>query len=180
MTSLRIIATCLLTCLPSLATAGTTEQGPPDIPLGSVAFFGLHFIDTSTEGAVNGTRADQIARTGMARDFVAENLTAQGFSLVDLAPVQATLDRTANPAHCNGCEVRMARELGADYALVGEVQKVSNLIISMNLVLRDARTGQPVRAAAVDIRGNTDDSWRRGLSYLLRNRIFHDTTGGKK
>ncbi|MFB2595783.1 DUF3280 domain-containing protein [Paracoccus sp. p4-l81] len=163
-----------------LTPAGAKPVGAPDFPTGSVAFFGLHFIDTSTEGAVNGARPDQAQRLDMARDFVAEQFSSAGFEMLDLAPVQATLDRTANPAHCNGCEVKMARELGADYALVGEVQKVSNLILSMNLVLRDAETGQAIRAAAVDIRGNTDDSWRRGISYLLRNRIFHDTTGGRK
>jgi hypothetical protein len=28
----------------------------------------------------------------------------------------------------------------------------------------------------VDIRGDTDESWRRGLSYLLRNRILDEQT----
>jgi hypothetical protein len=28
-----------------------------------------------------------------------------------------------------------------------------------------------VAAGSVDIRGNTDESWSRGLSYLLRNRL---------
>jgi hypothetical protein len=66
----------------------------------------------------------------------------------------------------------MAQRLGADYAVVSEVQKVSNLILTMNVVVRDAETGAQVRARAVDIRGNTDDTWQRGMRYLLRNGIF--------
>ena len=53
----------------------------------------------------------------------------------------------------------MAAKLGARYAVTSEVQKVSNLILSMNVVIRDAATGDAVRAYAVEIRGNTDESW---------------------
>ena len=42
-------------------------------------------------------------------------------------------------------------EMGARYAISGEVQKVSNLILSVNLHVRDAATGATVRAGAVDI-----------------------------
>jgi hypothetical protein len=31
--------------------------------------------------------------------------------------------------------------------------------------------GQVIEAGSVDIRGNTDESWSRGLSYLLRDRL---------
>ena len=164
----------------SLCLTGPAGAAPLEVTPAPTAFFGLHFIDTSTEGAVNGIRPDQTARTEMAAGFVAAGFAEQGLTLVDLAPVQAELDRVTNPADCNGCAARLARRLGATYALTGEVQKVSNLILSMNLVLSDAASGRVLRAAAVDIRGNTDESWQRGLSYLMRNRIFHDTTGGRK
>jgi hypothetical protein len=100
---------------------------------GSVAFFGLHFSDTSVEGSINGVRSDETARTAMAADLVAEDLTARGFTLVPTDPVAADLAKVSNPAHCNGCDLAMAKTLGADYALTGEVQKVSNLILNINL-----------------------------------------------
>ena len=140
----------------------------------AAAFFGVTFLDTSQEGALNGPRADESARVGMVEDLLAGTLVERGLRLVDLAPVQNELDRTANPADCYGCDVRMARQLGADYAVVSEIQKVSNLILSMNVVVRDAATGEQVRGQAVDIRGNTDVSWLRGMSYLLRNGIFRE------
>ncbi len=56
----------------------------------------------------------------------------------------------------------------------GWVQKVSNLILNINLVIEDAQTGKVLRADSVDIRSNTDNSWSRGLRFLLNERLFRD------
>ncbi len=152
-----------------LTAAATPVTGAPPDP-GHAVWFGLHFIDTSTEGAINGVRADETARIAMIEDFIAEDLTARGFTLTDPPADQVAAIR--NPAKSNGMDSRIAAGMGADYAISGEVQKVSNLILSLNLYIREAGTGRTLRAGAVDIRGNTDDSFRRGYRYLLKNIIF--------
>lgn len=162
-----LIAALVLAAWPGLASAEVPKPG-------RLAFFGVHFIDTSTEGAINGVRADETARVLMAATLVADDMTVRGYVLVPTDAVADKLARVSNPARCNGCDVAMAKELGADYALAVEVQKVSNLILNLNLVLRDAHTGKMVRAGSVDIRGNTDESWQRGFRYLLKNIIFRD------
>lgn len=138
----------------------------------TAAFFGVTFLDTSTEGSINGVRADETARVALIEDYITRALEAEGLTVLDLAPVQEELDRTANPAKCNGCDLRMAERLGADYTVVSEVQKVSNLILSMNLYIKDTATGRQLRGQAVDIRGNTDDSWTRGIRYILKRNVF--------
>ena len=143
----------ILVLLLALSLGVVTARAAELTPGAKIAYFGIHFIDTSTEGAINGARDDEAARLEMLRDYVAQDLRDRGFELVDLAPVAEQLDRIVNPADCNYCDVYMARDLGADYSLVGEVQKVSNLILSMNLVVRDAAEGQHVRGLSVDIRG---------------------------
>ncbi len=65
----------------------------------------------------------------------------------------------------------MGRALQADYVLVGEVQKVSNLIIAMNLVIRETNSGHMVRGLSVDVRSNTDRSWGWGMRFIL-SRLF--------
>ena len=50
------------------------------------------------------------------------------------------------------------------------VQKVSNLILNMNLYLADPATEKLTFLKSVDIRGNTDKSWSRSLRYLLDTR----------
>lgn len=166
---MNLRALALLTALalaPAAAAAEDPWQGK------QAAFFGITFIDTSTEGELRGVRADEVARVEMAEAYLTEALRGRGLDLVDLAPVQEELDRTRNPARCNGCELRMAQQLGADYAVVSEVQKVSNLILSMNVYVRDTETGRNLRGQAVDIRSNTDEAWLRGLRYILERNIF--------
>ncbi len=152
--------------------AGAAGYGDPLRPAARVAFFGITFIDTSTEGAYDGERPDQTARIGLLEAAVRDRFVAEGFELLANLPVAEDLAGTVNPADCNGCEVRMAAKLGADYVLVGEVQKVSNLILSMNLVMREVESGAMIRGQSVDIRSNTDDSWLRGLNYILKYNFF--------
>lgn len=159
----------LLLAAPPAAWAGF---GDPLKGGASVAFLGLGFIDTSTEGAYNGVREDETLRRRMLEDAVRARFAEEGFELLPLDPVAAELAATKNPADCSGCEVRFGQALGADYVLVGEIQKVSNLILSMNLVMREVASGEMVRGLSVDIRGNTDDSWRRGMNYILKNHYF--------
>ena len=156
-----------------LSASAATAQGLVPLREGSrVAFLGITFIDTSTEGAYNPVRSDETARLALVRDYVEARFTEDGFVLIDLAPISTDLAAVTNPADCYGCETRLAARLNADYVLVGEVQKVSNLILSMNLVLRAVPSGEVVRARAVDIRSNTDDSWLRGMRYIFKTHIF--------
>ena len=141
-----------------------------------VAFFGITLLDSSLQTAELGQDPAELARITMLEELVAERFAQGGYELLDLDPVADDLDRIVNPAKCYGCDTRMAVRLGADYALVGEVQKVSNLILSMNLQLRDVESGQTVKGRVVDIRSNTDESWRRGMDYILRTGIFREET----
>lgn len=156
-----------------LSASAATAQGLVPLRDGAnIAFLGVTFIDTSTEGAYNPVRADETARLALVQDYVQTRFSESGFVLLDLSPIAADLEGISNPADCYGCETRLASRLDAEYVLVGEVQKVSNLILSMNLVLRAVPSGEVVRARAVDIRSNTDDSWLRGMRYIFKTHIF--------
>ena len=41
-----------------------------------------------------------------------------------------------------------------------------------DVALVGADVGDLVGGGSADIRGNTDESWQRGVSYILRNRIL--------
>ena len=154
----------------AVSTAAMAADSLP--PTDRVAFFGITFLDTSTEGAYFGEKSEERARIGLLEETVREWFLAEGFGFMDLEPVAVELDRIVNPAKCYGCDLRMGEKLGAEYILVGEVQKVSNLILSMNLVMRSVETGRMVRGQSVEIRSNTDDSWLRGIRYILKNNFF--------
>lgn len=140
------------------------------------AVFDFELIDTSLEGEMSGERADEQQRLKMISDQLRRQLGESGrYVVVDEAPAADAVADAGYLHGCNGCEAGIARSLGAEVAITGTVQKVSNLILNINIYLRDANSGKRLRAMSVDIRGNTDKSWSRGLSYLVRNRLLNES-----
>jgi hypothetical protein len=159
------LAPILLSLLAAAAPAAAAE--PPR----RAAFFGVHFVDTSDGGDL----ADEMARVAMVEGRLREALEGSGrYAFVDVAPVAKKAGLYENIAQCNGCDARLAEELGADVALTAEVQKTSNLILHMTVYLREAGTGTLVGGGSADIRGNTDETWMRAVDYILKNRVLKD------
>lgn len=107
-------------------------------------------------------------RREMISERLRGHLAGSGFEVVDVTPVAGKV-AAANLQACGNCADDFARELGADYAFTGFVYKVSELVLSMSVLVHDAATSRPVAGATVDLRGNTDESWRRAIDYLYRN-----------
>ena len=133
------------------------------------AVFDFEIIRSNVIAGVPEDREAEAKRLAMIGARLREKLSASGqFELVDIAPV-ADKAAASNLRSCGGCADDFARELGAAYAFTGTVQKVSELILNINVYVHDAATSQPLAAASVDLRGNTDESWRRGIDYLYKN-----------
>ena len=121
---------------------------------------------------------EQEARLAMVSQRLREALIKEElYNVIDSAPV-AQLIRTEAARQsllgCNGCEVDIARKAGADRILLAWVQKVSNLILNINIEVRDAETGKVVLAKSVDLRGNTDKSWQRGIDFMVRDMVENE------
>lgn len=110
----------------------------------------------------------QDRRRAMITARLRDHLAKSGFDVVDTQPLAAKA-AAANLQACGNCADDFARELGAEYAFTGVVYKVSELILSMSVFVHEAATSRPVAGATVDLRGNTDESWRRAIDYLYRN-----------
>jgi hypothetical protein len=137
----------------------------------TVAIFDFEWIDTSLEGATYGLRSDEQERLRRSTDQLRQRLVESGrFSLVDTTPIAGEA-RASNLQNCGGCDIRLAKRVNAELAITGTVQKVSNLILNMNIYVRDASSGATIAAMSADMRGNTDESWSRTLDWLVRNRL---------
>jgi hypothetical protein len=142
--------------------------GAPTAAAERIVLFDFELINTSLEP----TRPDEEARLAMISSLLRSEFGSRDdFEVVDAAPLAAEVEGIYLRG-CNGCELKLARRLGAQLAGIGWVQKVSNLILNINLQVRDVTSGRLIHAGTVDIRGNTDESWRRGVHYLLERRIF--------
>ena len=136
----------------------------------TVAFFGFQLINTSLQP----TSPVEDQRIEMLDQLLRERLdNSGGFKIVPIPPeLQQKIAAGPEISGCNGCERGYAKTIGADWAAWGTVQKVSNLILNINLYIEDAATGKMEFVKSVDIRGNTDESWRHGLDYMLRHYLF--------
>ena len=156
----------------TLAIATPVRADPPKL-----AVFDFELMDTSLQGELDGPRADERDRLMRVSDQVRKELAESGkFQLLEISKVNAAA-HGSNLQACGGCDVQYAQQLGADLAMTGVVQKVSNLILNINIYLRDVHTGALVTSMSVDLRGNTDESWSRATSYLLRNRLLAPNYG---
>ena len=153
-------ALCLAATLLWLAASASAAQ--------RVALLPFELINTG----MLPIQAEETARLERAEALTRERLAQAGLELADLQPLAGEIATVRSFKDCNGCDVRLARQADAQLVAVGWVQKVSNLILNINLYLRDAVTGDVLVLGSVDIRGNTDESWRRGTEYLLKHRIL--------
>jgi Protein of unknown function (DUF2380) len=148
-----------------IATAAVAKEPP------RVAVFDFSLINTS--GAAD--TPEELGRLARLNTQLQNGLSANGrYVVLGVAPVRDQLANVQSIRGCNGCELDLTKQLGAQIAAYGWVQKVSNLILNINVVIEDANTGKVLKADSVDIRGDTDDSWTRGLRYLLNERLFRD------
>ena len=167
---MRARVALLLSVLASLVPLHAAE------PL-KLAVFDFEMIDTSLPGQFYGPRADEHDRLLRVGDLVRKELGKSGkFEIVDIAPVNAAAHQS-NLQACGGCDLKLAQQLDADLDITGVVQKVSNLILNINVYLRDVHTGRLVTAVNADMRGNTDESWSRATRYLIRERLLAPNYG---
>ncbi|MBR0830334.1 DUF3280 domain-containing protein [Bradyrhizobium manausense] len=164
MRALLLIASLLL--MSSVASAE-----PPKLVV-----FDFELIDTSLPGEFYGSKPELVRLDRISEQLRQELAQSGKFRMLDIAPVRDAA-RHANLQACGGCDLKLAGQLGADLEITGVVQKVSNLIINLNIYLRDVHTGNMVTVASADMRGNTDESWTRTMSYLIRNRILAPNYG---
>jgi hypothetical protein len=178
MTGVRLRALLLLCC--ALAAAWPCASGAADEGA-RVTIVVLDFDLLDDQQALSPATVEY-ARLANIREQLQQALVANRlYRVVDVAPASALIDAYRSRMQlraCNGCELDIARALRADRVLVGWVQKVSNLILNINVRIEDVATGEVLLLQSVDLRGNTDETWRRGMSYLVR-RIAEKDAGSR-
>jgi hypothetical protein len=135
----------------------------------------FEIIDTSGEPVDQ--RADHARRLIDVREAIAKGLAGLGtYEIADRAPIQGEIDRILKQTYfrtCNGCEISLAREVGADLVMTGVVNKVSTLILSMAVSIARASSGELLYHQGFDFRGDNDKSWARAAKFFTE-RIARD------
>lgn len=137
----------------------------------SIAITDCTLIDDNASYNDAATTQQDAARVHMISDELRAQLRDRSlYRVADNASASALigqLSASQNLNACNGCELDIGRKLGTERVGVCWVQKISNLIININLRIEDVASGKTLFQRSVDIRGNTDLSWRRGVKALV-------------
>jgi hypothetical protein len=132
------------------------------------AVFPFVFDDTSLEPP----QPAELARLQKIDSQLRQLLAQSGrYALVSIAPVAKQANAQGLDS-CQSCALSLARELKAQVVVIGWVQKVSNLILNIDTVIRAVPSGKLIAAGSVSIRGNTDQSWSRGLKSLVADQLL--------
>ena len=94
------------------------------------------------------------------------------YAIVSTEPEKDDVARSADLRTCGGCAIDFARKLGADVAITGEIQKVSNLILNINVYIKGVHDDKPEQSFSVDIRGDNDESFEHGIRYIVKHNIL--------
>jgi hypothetical protein len=119
------------------------------------------------------TKAEQARLGSIASLFKAKLEASSRYKFVSI-PADPAAKMAAGPAigACGGCEFDYGKELGADTVAWIVVQKVSDLILNINVYMGDVAARKLTFVHSVDIRGDTDESWSRGITYLVKNYLL--------
>ena len=163
-----------LRALAGLAAMGLLGRVPAfaaDAELPTLAVLGFELVDDQADSA----RAAQLAgRLAAIKQQLERGLAGRGlYRVVDSAAaiglIEAERERHQFLYRCNACLAEIGQSLGTRLVAVGWVQRVSELILNINVLVLDSHTGAEVLSKSVDLRGNTDETWTRGVNFMLRD-----------
>ena len=147
--------------------APTRATAPP-----TLAFLGTHFQNDNA-GLEPTTTSEEVRLVRTGAEFTQLLAGSGRFKIVPTTEdIEKKIAAGQQVGECSGCEIDYGRALGADLVAWMRVQKVSNLILNMNVYIADVRSGRMLLTKSVDLRGNTDDSWSRSLRYLVKNSVL--------
>jgi hypothetical protein len=164
----RVVGRCLIAAAMTGALFAAVAQENPK----TIALMQFELVDDTGDRASDDAQKIRLAMISQQlRDAFTENRLYTVVKNAPAAELIADLDKRYALHDCNGCDVDIGRALNADRILTAWVQKVSNLILNINIQIRDVKTGLIVLNKSVDIRGNTDESWSRGIRYMVRSMV---------
>ncbi|WP_051661123.1 DUF3280 domain-containing protein [Bosea sp. 117] len=160
-----VIGLALLSASPALRAA---ESVPTKI-----AVFDFELNDRSAGGGVIAEDANDRTNLKAASELARKMLEASGrYSTVDTAAAVAGIASAGGVRACNGCDSALARDLGADQSMVGLITRVNRTEYTMQIMVRDARTGAVVSNAFTGLRMGANYAWPRGVKWLMDNRLL--------
>ncbi|MCU7930791.1 MAG: DUF3280 domain-containing protein [Candidatus Thiodiazotropha sp. (ex Codakia rugifera)] len=156
-----ILMVCCVLLIPELSMASEKEK---------LVILPLEIID-NIPGPGSEERNEQMLKKLTA--FIGEKIKAHElFEVV----AQNRVDDLVSAAqlgtkihNCNLCEFDLARQAGGDKVMIGWIYKMSLLILTLHIEIKDVSGEQTIIRKAYDFRGDNEYAWSRAAKYMVRD-----------
>jgi len=157
---------------------GAPVAPPPRRPsVIKLAVFNFELDDSTPAAALLGqttsTEATMEKVSTEARRVLAES---GRYILIDVTKEDAEPVRAKSLRDCDGCEVSIALQAGADQALIGVVKRITQTDYYVVIQIADAQTGKVLDQQAANFAGGPD-GWSSGVRMLIKHQVLASTDG---
>jgi len=105
--------------------------------------------------------------------FIARNIKEAGlFDVVSQAEVNEAVSaaRLGTYIHtCNHCEYDLAKKVAGDKVMTGWIYKMSVLVLTLHIEVKDVAGEKTLISKAYDFRGDNEKAWLRAAKYMVRD-----------
>lgn len=166
----RALAASFAAVVTVLAVQPTGAAEPEPV---KIAVFDFELDDRSAGGGIIAQDAIDSEHLRKSSEEARRMLAASGrYAVVDTASAADDLISAGGVRHCNGCEGRLAKALGADQSMAGIVTRVNRTEYTLQVLVRDSDTGAILSNDFTGLRMGANYAWPRGVKWLMNNRIL--------
>ncbi|MEJ2461167.1 MAG: DUF2380 domain-containing protein [Candidatus Thiodiazotropha sp.] len=153
-----------------LVAALSTPAGAGAATGGRLAVLPMEIVDNTP---VAGGEERNAAMLEKLTRFIAQRLEDENiFEVVAPAKVDEIVSNANLGTYihtCNRCEYDLARQAGGDKVMVGWIYKMSLLILTLHIEIKDVESEQTLLSKAYDFRGDNEKAWLRAANYMVRD-----------
>jgi hypothetical protein len=168
--TMRTVVVCAAAALTFCASQRleAAETGPVKI-----AVFDFELNDRSAGGGIIAQDAIDTENLKLSTEEARRMLSDSGrFSVVDAGNAAGAVVSAGGIQYCNGCEGPLAKKLGADQSMAGIFTRVNRTEYTLQILIRNAETGELVSNVFTGLRMGANYAWPRGVKWLMTNRIL--------
>lgn len=148
------------------------KQAAKPSPL-KIAVFDFVLIDLSAGDGIIAKDAIDAENLKLSMEKARSMLAASGhYSIIDTGSTVNEVAAAGGIQHCNGCEGQLAKRLGADQSLIGIITRINRTEYTLQILVRDTRTGAVVSNDFTGLRMGANYAWPRGVKWLMKNKVL--------
>ena len=154
-----------------LAMVFQPSRAAEPVPV-KIALFAFELDDRSAAGGLIARDAIDDENLKKATEEARKALAASSrYEVIDTAPVASELASAGGVQRCNGCEAALGERLAAERSMVGLFARVSRTEYTLQIVVRDTRTGAILSNAFSGLRMGANYAWPRAVASLIDDKI---------